>query len=162
MTEQQDLIDVAVLGLPIPIWQQAQEQSDALMREFALISSDLRDDAPRPDAAHPLPGRLLALVRELDQTYAGFTGAQEAQLAEAAANGSGMLDLHYRVPREVGAAARRLGELLDEADRYCTEGQHLLTLAAPQELVRFRWWFLDQFIDQAQGRPPVAWADYRR
>ncbi len=89
-------------------------------------------------------------------------GSYSDQLADAAARGSAELDLHYRVPAAVGPAARHLGELLDEADRYCTEGQHLLTLAAPEELVRLRWWFLDQFIEQPQGRPPVAWSDYRR
>ena len=35
-------------------------------------------------------------------------------------------------------------------------------MAADEEIVRFRWWFLDQFTDQVAGRPPVAWPDYRR
>jgi hypothetical protein len=52
--------------------------------------------------------------------------------------------------------------MLDEADEYCRQGKHLLTLASDDELVRFRWWFLDQIIDQAAGKPPVAWPDYKR
>lgn len=158
MTGTAELVDIAVLRVPVQLMQDAQEQSDALMREFALIASDARSG----DAEHHVPHRLLELVRELDGTYAAFTGAQEQQLADAAEQGTAELDLHYRVPASVGPAARRLGELLDEADRYCLEGQHLLTLAAPEELVLLRWWFLDQFIEQPQGRPPVAWPDYRR
>lgn len=158
MTPVDELVEVAVLRLPVPVWLRAQEQSDALLREFALIATDTRD-APE---AHHVPRRLMQLVQELDSTYAGFTGPQEAQLADAAAQGLPELDLHYNVPREVAPAARRLGELLDEADRYCQEGQHLLTLAASEELVRFRWWFLDQFTEQVEGRPPVPWPDYTR
>lgn len=157
MTGPADLVDVAVLRLPMGLWQRAQEHSDALMREFALMAADPQAAA---DERH-VPRRLLELMRELEAGYAGFTGEQEAQLADAVARGRQEIDLHYRVPRDAGQAARRLGELLDEADRYCSQGQHLLTLAAPPDVVRLREWFLAQFVDQSQGRPPVAWPDYR-
>jgi hypothetical protein len=50
--------------------------------------------------------------------------------------------------------------MLDEADEYCRSGQHLLTLAADDEIVRFRHWYLEQFIAQIAGEQPVAWPDY--
>lgn len=59
------------------------------------------------------------------------------------------------------AASKSLGAMLDEADEFCRQGKHLLTLAADEELVRFRRWYLAQFIDQAEGKPPVAWPDYQ-
>jgi hypothetical protein len=158
VTEPDDLVDVHVLRMPVALWNRAQEQSDALLREFALISSETRNEA----SPQHVPSRLLTLVQELSAGYAGFTGEQEAALYAAADAGVEEIDLEYRVPRAVGAAAQALGRLLDEADEFCRAGQHLLTLAAPDELVRFRWWFLDQFADQAEGAPPVPWPEYRR
>jgi hypothetical protein len=152
-----DLVDIHVLRLPVAVWAQAQEHSDALMREFALIASDA---ASGPEPSH-VPARLLQLVEMLNAGYAGFTGEQEAQLHAAVEAEEAEIDLHYRVPRSVGPAAQQLGGLLDEADDYCRAGQHLLTLTTPPEQVRFRRWFLDQFTDQAAGLPPVAWPDYR-
>ncbi len=151
-----DLVEVQVLRLPVAIWSRAQEHSDALMREFALIASDARDSSD----VH-VPARLLQLVEQLNAGYSGFTGEQEAQLYAAAEAGTPEIDLHYRVPASAGDGARALGELLDEADAYCREGQHLLTLATPPELVRLRRWFLAQFVDQPAGKPAVAWPDYR-
>jgi hypothetical protein len=153
-----DLVDVAVLRLPVQVWLRAQEQSDALMREFALIAGE----AAGPAGEHHVPKRLLDLVQQLNAGYSAFTQEQERQLDAAANEGREQIDLHYRVPRAAGPAALELGRLLDLADEYCREGRHLLTLAAPEELVRFRWWFLEQFVDQAAGRPAVAWPDYHR
>lgn len=151
-----ELVEVEVRRLPLEVWSRAQEHSDALMREFALIASDARSDG----GSH-VPVQLLELVERLNAGYAGFTGEQEAQLAQAVDEGREELDLLYRVPRGVGAAAQELGRLLDEADEYCRAGQHLLTLATPDELVRFRRWFLEQFTAQEAGGPPVAWPDHR-
>jgi hypothetical protein len=130
----EELIDVRLLRLPLDVWSRAQEHSDALMREFALIASDAVSD---PEGAH-VPRRLLDLVRDLNAGYAGFTGEQEAQLYAAAEAGEAEIDLHYRVPRSAAAAAPGLGLLLDEADEYCRRGQHLLTMATAEDLVRFR------------------------
>lgn len=152
-----DLVEVSILRLPVGLWQRAQEHSDALMREFALMAADPQAAA---DERH-VPRRLLELMRELEAGYAGFTGEQETQLADAMARALPEVDLQYRVPGDAGLAARRLGELLAEADRYCSAGQHLLTLASPPDVVRLREWFLGQFVDQPQGRPAVAWPDYR-
>lgn len=152
-----DIVDIAVLRAPVQVWARAQEHSDALMREFALIASEARTD---PDSTH-VPVRLLRLVETLNAAYSGFTGEQEAQMHAAVEAGEQEVDLHYRLPRSVAPDVVQLGALLDEADEYCRAGQHLLTLATPEESVRFRRWFLDQFAEQAAGHPPVAWPDYR-
>jgi len=151
------VVDVHLLRLPVPVRERAQEHSEALMREFALIASEARDD---PSGDH-VPARLLRLVESLNQAYAGFTGEQEAQLHAAAERGDAEIDLHYRVPPAAAGAAGELGRLLEEADEYCRAGRHLLTLATPEESVRLRDWFLGEFEGQAQGRHPVAWPDYR-
>lgn len=152
-----DLVDVALLRLPMDVWSRSQEHSDSLMREFALIASDAQAD---PEGSH-VPTRLLTLVERLNAGYAGFTGEQENQLYAAADAGIPEIDLNYRVPRAVRDAVEDLRSLLEAADEYCRAGRHLLTLATPADLVRFRNWFLDQFAEQADGGAPVAWPDYR-
>lgn len=147
------LHEVHLLQLPVPVWARAQEQSESLQREFALLASDGTD----------VPARLLELIGVLRTQYAQATTEQEERLLDAVDNGEEVIDdLVYRLPAEVGPAARQLGLLLDEADEHCRSGAHLLTLAPDEELLRFRWWYLDQFTDQLGGAAPVAWPDYRR
>lgn len=153
-----DLVEVHVLQIPVPVWIRSQEQHDALMREFALMSVPAE---PGEKDRH-LPTRLLQLIEQLNADFAGVSTEQEQALEAAATAGTQSLDLVYRVPAAAAEASRAIGEMLDEADEYCRQGQHLLTLAADEDLVRFRWWFLDQFIDQTAGKPPVAWPDYTR
>lgn len=147
------LHEVRLLRLPVPVWQRTQEHVDELLREFMLITQD-------PESAHGTPHRLLELIDRLTVDYAGFSAEQDRQLAGAADRGEQELDLVYLVPVQVADAARELGDLLDEADGYCRAGEHLLTLASPQEAVRFRHWYLDQFVEQPAGAAPVAWPDY--
>ena len=148
-----ELHEVHLLEVPVPVWERSQEQSEALQREFALLASDASD----------VPARLLELVAAVQAQYAGVSTEQEEALQVAADRGIAVLpDLVYRVPSDVGPVAQALGAIFDEADEHCRRGEHLLTLAPDEELVRFRWWFLDQFTDQLAGRPAVPWPQYRR
>lgn len=151
-------VEVQLLGMPVKVWARSQEQHDALMREFTLMTLQAHEG----DGERQVPSRLIELIGRLNQQYAGTSTAQEDQLYEALDRGVEAIDLTYVVPEGVDAASRELGAMLDEADEYCRQGRHLLTLAADEELLRFRWWYLDQFAGQATGAPPVAWPDYRR
>ncbi len=145
------LVEVHLLELPVGLWERGQEQHEALQREFALAAADPED----------VPARLLDLMAALQQRFGDTTSEQEEQLMAAAEAGVPTLaDLVYRVPAEAAEAAQQLGRMLDEADDHCRRGDHLLTLAADPELVRFRWWFLDAMTDQCEGRPPVPWPAY--
>lgn len=150
-----DLRDVHLLQLPVRIWARAQEQTDALLREFALITMG------GGIATHEVPHRLLSLIESFDVRFAGVAVSQELLLRAAAESGKLVIDdLAYQVPAEVSEASLVLGELLDAADAYCAEGSHLLTLASDPEVVRFRWWFLFQFVDQIAGKRAVSWPDW--
>jgi hypothetical protein len=154
----QDVYDVRVLQLPVRIWSRSQEQHDALMREFALMAVP-SDESER---TRHVPTRLAQLIDTLTADFEGVATEQEEQLFAAAAAGQDVIDeLVYTLPRAAVPASQALGDMLDEADEFCRQGTHLLTLAADDELLRFRRWYLSQFIDQADGQPPVAWPDYR-
>ncbi len=124
---------------------------------MTLIAEQLRQRG----TTDAFPVRLMALAEQLSHQYAGVSDEQEAQLEEAWVNGVDTVDVTYRVPSSAVDAVRVIEQMLDEADEYCREGKHLLTLATPPELVVYRRWVMSQFTDQAVGRPPVRWSDYR-
>ena len=146
-----ELHSVRLLALPVPLWQQSQEHSDELIREFMLIASD------EGAKAHDVPARLLALVEQLTANYGAISEENEQRLAGAAAAGEDSIDLVYEVPRELEGAVAHLGQMLDEADVFCRHGKHLLTLATPEPQVEFRRWFLDEFTRQLSGESPTPW-----
>lgn len=153
------LHEVRLLGVPMALHAAAQEHSAELMREMYLIAQQLHASGGDGVDEH-LPVRLVELVEALTGEYSGWTVSQDRQLDDAAASGVESIDLVYQIPIGAGAAAEHLGGMLDEADEYCRAGQHLLTLATPPELLRFRQWFLGEFIRQLAGEPPTPWSEY--
>jgi hypothetical protein len=148
-----DLVEVRLLRFPLPLWQQSQEHLDELLREFALI-------AHGDDEHSSVPRRLLNLVAELSKTYAGLSTGTEQERDDAIARGETEVDLLYRTPVEAAGAIRHLGDMLDEADAYCRQGSHLLTLQTPADQLAFRRWFLSEFTNQFGGAPPLPWPEY--
>lgn len=148
-----DLHEVRLLGFPLALHARAQEHHEELMREFQLLALD-------PAPVQTVPRRLVALVDELVNDYAGFTDAVNAERDAAYDRGDESVDLTYVVPRSVADAATRLDEMLDEADEFCRTGDRLLTLAAPAEAVALRHWQLSEFRAQLDGASPTSWSDW--
>ena len=155
-TSTDGLVTIKLVELPVGIHAQASEHTDELMREFTFIRAQSVD----PEGT-TVPAKLLDLVDEVTGQFAGFTAGSQAELDGAVAEGKDSIDLEYVVPPEVAAACIRLGQLLDEADEYCREGEVLLTLATPDDLVAYRRWFLEEFVRQAGGEAPLPWSAYR-
>ena len=150
---EQPLVEVRLISLPLDVWRRTQEHTDDLLREFTLVAQD-------EEARAAVPGRLLALIDELRAGYGQFSAAQRLEMDAAVARGQLEIDLIYRVPPAVAGAAQQLGDMLDEADDYCLQGDHLLTLATPPEEQRFRRWFISEFVGQVGGRAPTPWPEY--
>jgi hypothetical protein len=147
------LVTVQVQGFPLDVFARAQEHSEELMREFALL-------AMRPAVTNgQAPQRLLALVDELAGRYTGLAEAPNAVRDEALAAGLATVDLVYTVPASIREDLVRLCELLDEADEFC-RAEQLLTLASSPEEVAFRHWFLGEFVRQIDGGGPHPWQAY--
>ena len=153
MTDGTVLATVRIVGLPVPLHLRTSEHTDELMREFTYLRAQSDD----PDAAS-VPARLLDLVDELSGRYSGFTAGTQAELDQAIDEGRATVDLEYRVPAEVASACVHLRDLLDAADEFCLAGEHLLTLASPDDVVAYRRWYLDEFVHQIEGAAPRPWA----
>jgi len=144
-------VDVVLDGFPLALARRSDEHHADLMRELALLALD----AGSGDS--DVPERLLALVDELEARYAA-TGAEADRLRESArSRGEETTRLVLPVPRDVGPAAARLLALLEEAEDFCREGRHLLTLAAEPEVRAFRGWYLGELTAQTSGMPPTPW-----
>lgn len=149
-----DLVEVRLIGLPMGPFLAAREHGDGLMREFRLIS--LSD----PEVMD-VPQRLIQLADDLQRRFGAFGAGAETVIAEAEVTGAATVDLSLRVPQAVAEATAEYGALLDEADRYCAAGEHLLTLVTPPDALALRRWFLEEFTRQIGGQPPRPWAEYR-
>jgi hypothetical protein len=154
MTADDQLVEVRMLGFPLEVFQRAQEHGDGLVRELTLIAQ------AKPE--HDVPVRLAAIVSELSSRFAGFSEETDAVRDAAIDRGEQSVDLVYRLPRAAGAASVHLGDILDDADAYCRQGEHLLSLTTPPESLAFRRWFLGEIVRQAHGDPPRSWPDYLR
>jgi hypothetical protein len=160
----EELVTVVMRGLPVALHARASEHGQELQREFTLLHLQLEQQAaagsPVRAAERDVPRRLIELVDVLQGRYAGYTTEQEDQLEAAVEQGLESIDLTFQVPPDAAAASVDLAAILDEADAYCREGRHLLTLATPPEALAYRQWYLQQFIDQIAGRPPQSWREW--
>jgi hypothetical protein len=147
-------VTVEVLGIPLDLHVRATEHAADLTREFTLIQDRLQ----HTDGPPSVPQRLLQLIDTLSARYSSFGQEQEDLLDAAVAAGRPTLDLTFRLPADGAEAARQLGDVLDEADEYCRQGRHLLTLATPDELVAYRRWYLAEFVRQTAGEAPRPWS----
>lgn len=141
------MVKVTLLSVPVAVYARAREHSEDLQREFALIHHS------QQTGEGSVPARLLELIHSLSSQFGSFSEATYAQLDEAVDRGIERLDVTFVVPEASASAARILGEMFDEADEFCREGD-LLTMATPADLVAFRRWFLGEFIRQIAGETP--------
>jgi hypothetical protein len=151
-----ELVPVHLLDLPVRIAAAADEHFTELHREFMLIASSTEDD-------HHVPARLLALVMSVTVDYAGLNEEATRRLEQAIADGETSLADHVlRLPPSAGGAAQALSDILDEAEEFCRDGHHLLTLAAPPDVVAYRHWYVEQIQLQLCGEDPVPWSRSRQ
>ena len=146
-----DLVTVELRDFPMAVYSRAEEHSDGLMREFSLIATSEASDA--------VPRRLLDLAAHLEQQFGDYTAGYDQEIEAARSRGDDFVTLRLQVPRGARDAALELAETLAQADEYCRSGD-LLSLVPPPDVLRFRNWYIEQFVGQIDGRPPVPWTDH--
>lgn len=156
MTDAGDLREVRLIGFPLALHARGTEHHEELMREFQLLAIN----PPTSSPGHQVPQRLIDLIGELTQDYAGFTDAADNERDAARARGEETIDLVYHVPAVATEAVDRLDRMLDEADDFCRAGERLLTLATPPDCAAFRRWYLSEFRLQLGGAEATPWPVY--
>ncbi|HVM18389.1 MAG TPA: GAF domain-containing protein [Egibacteraceae bacterium] len=135
----EDEVVIRLLSAPVQLFRAMQEHTDALLREYALISLQHRG----PGRAPP---HLVVDTRAVD-----------AQLQAAVEAGRTATDLVVAAPASARETIVEASEALGVADRLAANGQ-LLTSPALTEVRACREWFLAQVVDQLDGRSPSPWA----
>lgn len=151
-----DLVEVRLVGVPIPLRERSTQHSDELLREMTLIAQE----AETGDTA--LPTRLVQLAADVGATYSEFTVHADAQMDAAAEAGIDVIDVVYNVPPTVAGFCEHILSVIEEADAYCRQGRYLLTLATPPDILAYQRWILGEFIRQPRGEAPMSWPDYSR
>lgn len=150
-----ELQTLRLLDMPLRHWASAKQHNDELMREFALIAGG----AESAGGESPLPQRLLDLITQLRQQYGQGSAERDARLFDALEDGVDHLDVELQLPAAAVGALAQMAALLDEADAFCQQGQHLLTLTTPPELVAYRHWYLGELTAQLGGAAPTPWRE---
>jgi len=140
---------IRLLRLPVPLQARAAEHHDGLVRELRLL-------ATRSSQRGSAPLLLGQMIDELGNLFAASTLDRQARLRLARRDGLREIDLDVEVTPEGARDAVRLGELLTKADEFCRTGA-LLTAAAPDDVVSFRDWYLDELVGQLNGSVPTPW-----
>ena len=147
-----DLAEVRLLGVPLRLRELAAQHGEELMRELALIQIGAQHHV-----ADSVPKRLLDIAAEVQGTYGAFNAQPNEEMDAALDRGEHSADVVYRVPPHVVPFIHRLRTVLAEVDEYCRRGDHLLTLAPPQEVVEYREWVFQEFERQVAGAAPRPW-----
>ena len=145
--EDDDLIDVVILGVPLSLYIGFQAHFRELRREVRLLALAHAADYPLADDLSEL---FTALESEL------HAGIGMSEFLEAPAEGSTAADLTVRMPRSAAPTLQRFIGLLDLADEFCHQ-ERLLSLARTEEQRAFQTWFLQEYVRQADGHRPLAW-----
>jgi hypothetical protein len=156
VVRDRDLTDESIVvlhfvGAPVELMQGARLHLEAINREFQLI--EFGDEADTP------PARLLGLLGRLRASYdqLGFLDNRR-YVTDALDRDDDYVDFDLPVPRQAGAAARRLSALMDETDTWCEQGE-LLTLASPPDQRAMRHWLFGEIERQVAGGEPIPWSE---
>ncbi|MGH8911426.1 MAG: hypothetical protein ACRDVD_02860 [Acidimicrobiia bacterium] len=144
----QDLVPIAIQGIPLAVWDRARSWFEGLIREFDIIASAQSDDST--------PRRLLDFIDETRPRFARFGTSGTQRLETALASGESTADVEMLLPPEAAGAARTLWKRIEEAVAFCADGE-FLTLAAPDEVLHFIRWYLDEVAEQIEGASPKPW-----
>lgn len=148
-----DLRTVVLKQYPTAIGVAAKQHNDELVREFTIIAAGRDQGSSSPE----LPARLISVMDTIRRQYGAGLEDRDARLFAAVEAGIEHIDVEMQLPPAAADAARHLGEVLDEADEFCRSGQHLLTIATPPHLLRFRRWYFNEVIGQLAGAAPTPW-----
>ena len=148
---------VHLLELPVPLAARSRQWFEELMREFALIHAGSADGHDQH-----VPRRLMAMVDMLVTRYSGLNDDAQDRLESAIDRHDRVIEDHTLVvPPEAAAAASALDAMMDEAEAFCRQGKHLLTLAEPPDVLAYRRWYLGEIVRQVTGEEPRPWPPLR-
>lgn len=148
---------VRLVEAPVELYLDHFSALDDLVRELQTMR------VGHESGSVPVPGRLLELIEAVLGEYHG-TWERIREQGRRALDGAatGRVTVALWLPPDAGAAARRIFDLVEEAESYCRSGR-LLALPAGEEVWRLRRWLRDEIVAQTEGgSPPTPFDGVRR
>ncbi|MDT0202542.1 ATP-binding protein [Nocardioides sp. AE5] len=124
-------------------------------RQFRELRRELRLLALAHEGDYPVAGTLTALFERFDAEIREAPGMEE--LNHAIEQGAATADFTVRLSAEVPEFLTQMRDVLDLADAFCRE-ERLLSVAANEQQVEFRDWFIAQVLRQYDGLEPQPWS----
>ena len=145
------MVTVQLLNVPLRIVIAGREHHDSLMREFRLLALS------QADGAH-VPARLAELTQALGVKYAAARDRPDAIIDAALDRGEDTADLSYELPADPALTDGivELDRLMTAADEFCRDRQ-LLAVERTPNMIEFTRWYLEAFVSQIAGGPPMRW-----
>ncbi len=155
--EDDPLIGVDLVGIPVQLLQKASEEYEGLFRELRLMKEHADS---RPRLPSTLPERLSVLVSDIGTRFHGFGPGMDEMWQELVDRNIDFYDWHLELPASAVVACEFYDAMLDEADEFGLSAR-LLSLPSSVQSVAVRRWFLSELIGQLHGRAPIPWVESR-
>jgi hypothetical protein len=136
---------VRLEGVPVALFWRMEQQHDAMLREFALVSIGRQQDP-----AQDLPTHLLPLMKRTRRRYPQQRATLLGLMERAAHAVQETATIELDLPLGAADSLERLLHAFEEADEFCRRGE-LLTLASPPEVAVFRRDFVQQIVTQLRA-----------
>lgn len=142
-----DLLRVRLLGMPPLLWAHFRAWYAEIRRELRILALAHPDEYPVAQALFDVTVQV-----DRDRTHAHGVERLDAAILE----GLTRVDLDYLVPPTAPATMRRMGEVMEQVNRFCAEHE-LLALPESALQARLRRWYVDEFTRQEAGQEPQPW-----
>jgi hypothetical protein len=153
MEPSRQVVGTAVLrDFPLRLWAEAQEHSDGVLREFALL---LLGQEQR-DGAASAPAQLVALAEMFTTNFGQLLDAIQQERLDALARGEDRIDSQVPMIDGTPELLGQVEQVLTAVDEYCQQGA-LLALARPPEVKALTDWTLAEVVAQYGGAEPRPW-----
>lgn len=139
---------IIVDAVPVRLFLESQDHQHDLIRELKLIEMADRFDLATRDVSR----RLATFIGEILDAWDDVRSTTRQQALHARDQGDEHVALVIPVRPGLADALRTWVGLLDEADRFCNEGE-LLTVAASPEVRRLRHWYVERIVAELDTLP---------
>lgn len=149
--------EVTLRDVPVRLYREAQQHTDALLRELVLMAEYETSQAGGE-------GPIRSLFTRANDGFADrldLTVRAAPDIDAAVSRGESAVTLVFTLPERYATSTEAWTRVLDELDGLCRDGT-MLMVPASAEVAAFAKWWCGEFVRQLRdGAAPTPWSAYR-